>query len=1286
MRKVLLVLILLTLLIPIYSLKADSSPRTIVVYKETLCMSGDMEFNSISEAVASALPSDTVVICPGSYNENVRVEVDNIVITGYGDPTEVEIVAFNSTQDVIELRNVRNVTLMNLTVRGGLGSQISGVRLMFASESTVKNIISTDNYYGLNVVSSSDIMVQDSTAENNTNAGINVEGTIISTFSNLTTRRNRVGIYILLSSELSVDGVTASENSEGGFLIKYSENNSLSSLKASGNGWYGVFLQDSDNNTIFNSVSSANVASGSDSYGIYLYQGSEGNRILNFNVSDDMYGIALVASSNNNLLDGFRVTNSTIAGIYIEKSVNNTVKNSTIRDSLYGIWIEDGQENLVVHSEIEGCGWGIYINGETGSNGNEVKGVSVHDNTYSGIVIDGNTINNTVTKISSFNNTLLGIDLGGDYVTPNDGSLTDGPNRYIDYPVIQWAAVYGSKLIVKGYINTEGSDQGDPDFDGAIIEIYLADNDESGYGEGYLYIGELTADGGEFLGWLDLPEDLAGRALNITATSTMEGVGTSEFGPRILAPNVNTNISVSKVVNPSSVFPDSNVEVTLLVRNYGNGTAYNVTVTDILPDGMEYQNGTSRVNGDLIEPTIEGNNLSWVIDVPEDSEVTIKFNATVTAPPGTTLENVAVFEGGNSSGNDTEEVNVLTPPTIVVTKTSSESVVDINGTVSYTVLFTNQGDISALALVEDKLPSGMVYVNGSLSSNVTVDDFQVAENVMSYNLLLPPKGSALVSYELLALTDGTKKNEVYVNGTFAASSSVIVRDPPSSDGSGSSSRRNRRSSGGTPPPCSWWWQFNNTKSEEETKQERHSYRLDKPPIVFVSLGSSLTSNPTIGDQSSSDVGLSGGGISEGKNGATGITGTTSSLGLPLIVVELIGTPTEAPTGSLITFVVKVNNIGDGDSENLSLLVDLSKGLDYISGSSKVGGVKSEPQRNENELRWNLGTLAPNRGVEISFKAKLLASSGEFNVVASAGSSSDSVSIRVKPKEPSSSPTPPPPPPAVADLKLTGKAVGTSAYLTVTVSSPTGAEMVNVIVNLPAALRYKPGTAKIGGISAKTEVSGNIVKWVVNIGKGKSLSINFEAQLVDEEATEVEVKAYLPEFGKSDSVTLTFEPKQRSYSPVITLPSIPWWAFVTAVPIVVVPLAWRRRKGKKIVVMDYMAIRSAVMRDVLEDILRENKVLISKKTFEKINRDKSLMAAVEGYLIDGSMSIRKSPKRRVIIQGADEELSSALGLADKVRAPIYIGNESLLKELRRLGFDARLVKDAPPPSSIRRDLP
>ncbi len=1284
MRKVLLVLILLTLLIPIYSLKADSSPRTIVVYKETLCMSGDMEFNSISEAVASALPGDTVVICPGSYNENIRVEVDNIVITGYGNPTEVEIVAFNTTQDVIELRNVRNVTLMNLTVRGGLGSQISGVRLMFASESTVKNIISTDNYYGLNVVSSSDILVQDFTAENNTNAGINVEGAIVSTFSNITTRRNRIGFYILLSSELSVDGVTASENSEGGFLIKYSENNSLSNLKSSENGWYGVFLQDSDNNTIFNSVSSANVASGSDSYGIYLYQGSEGNRILSFNVSNDMYGIALVASSNNNLLDNLRVINSTIAGVYIEKSTNNTVINSTIRDSLYGIWIEDGLKNLVVHSEIEGCGWGVYISGETGSNGNEVREVSIHDNTYSGIVIDGNAINNVVTKISSFNNTLLGIDLGGDYVTPNDGSLTDGPNRYIDYPVIQWAAVYGSKLIVKGYINTEESNQGDPDFDGAVIEVYLADNDESGYGEGYLYIGELIADSGEFLGWLDLPEDLAGKALNITATSTMEGVGTSEFGPRILAPNVNTNISISKVVNPSSVFPDSDVEVTLLVRNYGNGTAYNVTVTDILPDGMEYQNGTSRVDGDLIEPTIKGNNLSWVIDVPEDSEVTIKFNATVTAPPGTTLENVAVFEGGNSSGNDTEEVNVLAPPTIVVTKTSSESVVDINGTVSYTVLFTNQGDISALVLVEDKLPSGMVYVNDSLSSNVTVDDFQIAGNVMSYSLLLPPKGSALVSYELLALTDGTKKNEVYVNGTFAASSSVIVRDPPSSDSSSSSSRRNRRISGGTPPPCSWWWQFNNTKSEEKTKQERHSYRLDKPPIVLVSLGSSLTSNPATGDQGSLDMGVSGGGINERGAGAVGVTGTGSS-GLPIIVVELIGSPTEAPTGSLITFVAKVSNIGDGDSENLTLLVDLSKGLDYISGSSKVGGVKSEPQKDENELRWNLGTLTPNRRVEISFKAKLLASSGEFNVVASAGSSSDSVSIRVKPKEPSSSPTPPPPPPAVADLKLAGRAVGTSAYLTVTVSSPTGAEMVDVIVNLPAALRYKPGTAKIGGIPAKTEVSGNIVKWVVNIGKGKSLSISFEAQLVNEEATEVEVKAYLPEFGKSNSVTLTFEPKQRSYSPVITLPSIPWWTFVTAVPIVIVPVAWRRRKSKKVVVMDYMAIRSAVMRDVLEDILRENKVLISKKTFEKINRDKSLMAAVEGYLIDGSISIRKSPKRRVIIQGADEELSSALGLADKVRAPIYIGNGSLLKELRRLGFDARLVKDAPPPS-IRRDLP
>ncbi len=1283
-------LLTLLLLLPAYGVRADT-PRTLVVHTGTACVSGDLYFDLPSEALSSASPGDTILVCPGTYRDNVKITVSDISLRGVGDPSQIRIEALNTTQNAVELWNVRNVSVENFTVVGAIGSQMAGIHVQLSSESFISNVIATGNYFGVNVVSSSNVTLSGIVADNNTNVGINVKGTVISAIHNSSAEGNRVGLLLLFTSDTLVEGVNTTGNSEGGILLEYSANNTFSNVFSGENGWYGIYLEDSDGNTFSDILTVNNTASGSDGYGVYVYLRSENNEFSGMSIGGNVYGMALVSHSNGNSLTNSTVENNTIAGVYVEASEDNEI-DAEISTSMYGVWIQDGNGNEI-RGEISECRWGILLSGLSGSSENVINGTSIHDNSYTGIVVEGNSSRgNVMTRISSYNNTLLGIDLGGDFVTLNDGSLSTGPNDLVDYPVFSWAAVYGSKLIVRGYINVEGSDSANSNFDGATVEIYQSDNDPSGYGEGLRYLGTLVAENGEFMGWIDLPSELASKPINLTALTTLPPHGTSEFGPVYEAPTVAANLSISKSVNPSTVTPNSTAEVLLLLRNYGNGTAYNVTVTDMLPEGMEYINGTSRVDGDLVEPEVEGRNLSWLVDVPADSEVVIRFNVSIDAPAGTTLRNLVVFNGDYGEGNDTDEVDVINPAIIEVTKEARPDLVDVNETVNYTVILTNSGGMSALLMVEDRLPSGMEYVNGSFSSNLTVEGPVIEGGRLRYNVTLNPGQAAEVIYSLVATTYGTEENRVYVNGSFMASASVLVRDPPPPppppDGGGNTGGSTRRR---TPPPCGWIPPNDvENQAPQSNEEEPHNYRLTSPPIVLVSLGSQGISSSY--GQHSSGSGSSGSTLaiqSGNENGVSGVAGVSSP---PLIVVELMATPTSAETGTPITFVVRVSNIGDGPSNDLSLTVDLTSGLDYVKGSSMVGGLRKEPNNENNRLTWEIGALDPGKAVEVSFRAELLATSGSFNVVAKAASSSDSVLISVKPKSKPAPPKPPAPPPEVVDLRASASSSGGNSRIRVTVSSPTGAKSVKILVNLDPSLRYVQGSSRIGGMVSPPKVSGNVLEWRISISKGGSATITFEVSPADEESTGGSVLVSLPKYGKSAKVEVEFSPAQRGVAPPPTfsielpsLPSIPWW--VILIPLTFIPflLAVRRKERVKRIVMDYEALKWAVRRGVMEDLVQDHEILIPMETFNKLSKDRALMASVERLIVDRAIKVEKAPKRKIVVKGADGELSAALGLADRMGIPIYTGREELLKELKRRGFDARLIREAPPPI-LKRELP
>ena len=216
-------------------------------------------------------------------------------------------------------------------------------------------------------------------------------------------------------------------------------------------------------------------------------------------------------------------------GIGLYNADNNIVRGNVIRDNIsgditvYGVAIDAGStRNTVSENEITGNGVGVAV-------------------------IDDGSYGNVITRNSIYKNTGLGIDLGADGVTPNDGAL-GSPNRGVDYSVITEARTNPDGTIyVEGFVGPEDTG-GSAAFAGATVEIFLVTNGINGddlggnandgktYGEGWKYLGSLTVGpDGSFSGTVGPLGVPIGPELILSGTTTLSGAGTSEFGPTLNA-------------------------------------------------------------------------------------------------------------------------------------------------------------------------------------------------------------------------------------------------------------------------------------------------------------------------------------------------------------------------------------------------------------------------------------------------------------------------------------------------------------------------------------------------------------------------------------------------------------------------------------------------------------------------------------------------------------------------------------------------------------------------------
>ena len=132
------ILVILTLLL----FSGVASAATLVVNQTAPpCTTGDAYYLNIQDAIDNASAGDTIIVCPGTYQENIVVNKSRLTIQSHAGSAQTIIKSASGNLNVVTIMNAVEVTVDGFTIRDAWGgtADVAGIFMDNVSTSTITN-------------------------------------------------------------------------------------------------------------------------------------------------------------------------------------------------------------------------------------------------------------------------------------------------------------------------------------------------------------------------------------------------------------------------------------------------------------------------------------------------------------------------------------------------------------------------------------------------------------------------------------------------------------------------------------------------------------------------------------------------------------------------------------------------------------------------------------------------------------------------------------------------------------------------------------------------------------------------------------------------------------------------------------------------------------------------------------------------------------------------------------------------------------------------------------------
>ena len=172
------------------------------------------------------------------------------------------------------------------------------------------------------------------------------------------------------------------------------------------------------------------------------------------------------------------------------------------------------------------------------------------------------------------------------------------------------------------------------------------------------------------------------------------------------------DLAITKVVDNANPLFDSIITYTITVVNNGPDKSFNVTVGDLLPDGVKFISSNGQYNPDT--------GVWFVGDLDANESVTLKIVVQV-IKVGNITNNVNVTGTGHDTNltNNNDSVSVSVPESVLlnITKVANSTIIVAGENVGYTVTVTNYGPSVATNVVLKDIFNSKELLNLQYSLN-----------------------------------------------------------------------------------------------------------------------------------------------------------------------------------------------------------------------------------------------------------------------------------------------------------------------------------------------------------------------------------------------------------------------------------------------------------------------------------------------------------------------------------------------------------------------------------------